>query len=237
MQSRRQFVAARRRRGRRRDPRARRRSGRPGARAARPRAGRFAEGVVSGDPDAARDHAVARVCRRRAAAAASGSRSRATRRFRHVVAREHDHDGAASAATRQGARHRAQGRTSSTTTASRPRRPTAPVGRFRTALPADSRQPVRFAFFSCQDYTHGFYNAHDVLAREDLDFVVCLGDYIYAETYHAQRAATGGARRPHRQHRAPGDVTRRRSRSTTTAPSTALYRSDPALRRSTPGSR
>ena len=57
-----------------------------------------------------------------------------------------------------------------------------PVGRFRTALPPDSRQPVRFAFWSCQDFTHGFYNAHDLLAAEDLDFVVCLGDYIYAET-------------------------------------------------------
>ena len=31
----------------------------------------------------------------------------------------------------------------------------SPVGRFRTALPPDSRQPVRFAFFSCQDYTFG----------------------------------------------------------------------------------
>ena len=29
----------------------------------------------------------------------------------------------------------------------------SPVGRFRTALPPDSREPVRFAFFSCQDYT------------------------------------------------------------------------------------
>jgi alkaline phosphatase D len=61
----------------------------------------------------------------------------------------------------------------------------SPVGRFRTALPADSHQTVRFAFYSCQDYTHGFYNAHDVLAREDLDFVICLGDYIYAESYHS----------------------------------------------------
>src|SRR4249920_2235115 len=54
------------------------------------------------------------------------------------------------------------------------------VGRFRTALPADSNQPVHFAFWSCQDYTHGFYNAHQVMAKGDYDFVVCLGDYIYA---------------------------------------------------------
>jgi len=65
------------------------------------------------------------------------------------------------------------------------------VGRFRTALPADSRQPVRFAFFSCQDFTHGYFNAHGAMARDDLDFVVCLGDYIYAEAYHTRRGGTG----------------------------------------------
>ena len=58
------------------------------------------------------------------------------------------------------------------------------VGRFRTALPAGSKQPVNFAFWSCQDYTHGYYNALTHLNKQDLDFVVCLGDYIYAEAYH-----------------------------------------------------
>ncbi len=58
------------------------------------------------------------------------------------------------------------------------------VGRTRTALPPDSNQPVRFAFFSCQEYAHGYYNAHAAMARDDLDFVVCLGDYVYAEEYH-----------------------------------------------------
>ncbi len=61
----------------------------------------------------------------------------------------------------------------------------SPVGRFRTALPADSNQKVRFAFFSCQDFTFGYYNAHAVMAKDDLDFVVNLGDYIYAEAYHS----------------------------------------------------
>ena len=64
------------------------------------------------------------------------------------------------------------------------------VGRFRTAPPADSNQPLTFAFFSCQDWTHGFYNSHEVMADEDLDFVVCLGDYIYAETYHTLAGGT-----------------------------------------------
>jgi alkaline phosphatase D len=62
----------------------------------------------------------------------------------------------------------------------------SPVGRFQTALPADSNETVRFAFFSCADYTHGYYNAYALMEREDVDFVVCLGDYIYAESYHAK---------------------------------------------------
>ena len=70
----------------------------------------------------------------------------------------------------------------------------SPVGRFRTALPPDSNQPVRFAFFSCQDFTFGYFNAHALLAKEDLDFVVYLGDYIYAEDYYPVGAAPGGVR-------------------------------------------
>ena len=65
------------------------------------------------------------------------------------------------------------------------------VGTFRTALPADSNETVRFAFFSCADYTHGWYNAYEKMAREqDLDFVVCLGDYIYDESYHTKKDGT-----------------------------------------------
>jgi alkaline phosphatase D len=55
----------------------------------------------------------------------------------------------------------------------------SPIGRFRTSLPGDSCQPVRIGFFSCQRYPSGFYTAHDGLADEDLDMVVCLGDYLY----------------------------------------------------------
>jgi len=58
------------------------------------------------------------------------------------------------------------------------------VGRFRTARPADSREPVRIGFFSCQDFEAGYYTAHDGLAAEDLDFVVCLGDYIYERSFY-----------------------------------------------------
>jgi alkaline phosphatase D len=61
------------------------------------------------------------------------------------------------------------------------------VGRFRTLRPPDSRAPVRIGFFSCQAYTEGFYAAHRHLAAEDLDLVVCLGDYVYEATYPGVR--------------------------------------------------
>jgi alkaline phosphatase D len=56
----------------------------------------------------------------------------------------------------------------------------SPVGRTRTA-PAlnDSPPQLRFAFVSCQNYEHGYFNAYRHLAEEELDFVLHLGDYIY----------------------------------------------------------
>jgi alkaline phosphatase D len=73
----------------------------------------------------------------------------------------------------------------------------SPVGRFRTAVPPDSREPVRIAFFSCQDYQAGYYGAHRTIAEiDDVDLVVCLGDYIYERTYYegpADRRDTLGA--------------------------------------------
>jgi alkaline phosphatase D len=56
----------------------------------------------------------------------------------------------------------------------------SPVGRFKTAPPLDSRTPIRIAFYSCQHWESGFYNAQRAIANErDLDLVLCLGDYIY----------------------------------------------------------
>jgi alkaline phosphatase D len=103
-----------------------------------------------------------------------------------------------------------------------------PVGRFRTALPADSRQPVRFAFWSCQDFTHGFYNAHDVMAEDDLDFVLCLGDYIYAETEESGPTAV----RADPIGRVPATGVRRQAQTLDDYRAKyRLYRSDPSLRR------
>jgi alkaline phosphatase D len=108
----------------------------------------------------------------------------------------------------------------------------SPPGRFQTALPADSNQTVRFGFFSCASYTAGYYNAYELMAREDLDFVISLGDYIYAETYHAVgdgvavRDDTIGQPNPHYDWilREAGTLPEYRAKY-------ALYRSDPALRR------
>jgi alkaline phosphatase D len=56
----------------------------------------------------------------------------------------------------------------------------SPVGRFTTARPADSKEPLRIGFFSCQKWDAGLYTAHAGLAAEnDLDLILCLGDYIY----------------------------------------------------------
>lgn len=54
------------------------------------------------------------------------------------------------------------------------------VGRTRTApAPGDRVDRLRFAFASCQNYPTGYYAAYRHMAREDLDLVVHLGDYIY----------------------------------------------------------
>ena len=105
----------------------------------------------------------------------------------------------------------------------------SPVGRFQTALPEDSNEPVRLGFFSCQNYPHGFYNAHELMAREDLDFVVNLGDYIYAEAYHSRADGTGV--RDDRIGRQREDVIREAISLDDYRDKYKLYRKDPALRK------
>jgi alkaline phosphatase D len=56
---------------------------------------------------------------------------------------------------------------------------TSPVGRLRTTPPAAAVTPLAFAFVSCQHWEQGLYTAYDHLAREELDLVAHLGDYIY----------------------------------------------------------
>ncbi|MFP6662893.1 MAG: alkaline phosphatase D family protein [Deltaproteobacteria bacterium] len=63
----------------------------------------------------------------------------------------------------------------------------SPVGRTKTA-PTGSQERMRIGVVSCSFYSIGYFHAYRSLAaREDLDVVVHLGDYIY-------EYAAGGAR-------------------------------------------
>jgi alkaline phosphatase D len=57
---------------------------------------------------------------------------------------------------------------------------TSPVGRTRT-LPDPMANParLRFAFASCQHYEAGLFTAYEQMAKDELDLVFHLGDYIY----------------------------------------------------------
>ncbi|MDQ0214486.1 alkaline phosphatase D [Oikeobacillus pervagus] len=56
----------------------------------------------------------------------------------------------------------------------------SPVGRTRTSPAYNSSvDHLNFAFVSCQNWPVGFYTAYQHLAKDDLDLVVHLGDYIY----------------------------------------------------------
>lgn len=56
----------------------------------------------------------------------------------------------------------------------------SPVGRTRT-MPRASETPdaLRFAFASCQHFESGLFTAYQHMAKDDLDLVFHLGDYIY----------------------------------------------------------
>ena len=98
------------------------------------------------------------------------------------------------------------------------------VGRTRTA-PREhgSLESLKFAFASCQDWTHGFYSAYRSMAEEDLDLVIHLGDYVYEYGVPAD----GGMRKtamPDVLREGPQDLDRWRMQY-------ALYKSDPDLQR------
>jgi Phosphodiesterase/alkaline phosphatase D len=56
----------------------------------------------------------------------------------------------------------------------------SPIGRTRT-LPEPGAMPerLRFAFASCQHYEAGLFTAYEQMAKDELDLVFHLGDYIY----------------------------------------------------------
>jgi len=53
------------------------------------------------------------------------------------------------------------------------------IGRTRTAPAAGATIPLTLAVASCQHYEQGYYTAYEHMAREQLDAVAFLGDYIY----------------------------------------------------------
>jgi alkaline phosphatase D len=194
-------------------------SGAAGRRAAPYRGGRFGSGIASGDPGRrsisiwTRVHGVERPGRVRWEIARD-------RKFGRVVLAGDAHTRAAadftvradvrSSRLRPGEEYFFRFHTRTTD---------SPVGRFRTVRPPDSREPVRIAVWSCQDYESGFFAAHRALALEDLDLVVMVGDYVY------ERAAEGGVREDKTGANRDGDAQtlgeyRAKHR---------LYRSDPDL--------
>ena len=68
----------------------------------------------------------------------------------------------------------------------------SPVGRTRTLrTPADS---VRFATCSCAKFNAGYFNAYGRIAeRDDIDFLLHLGDYIYEAGNVPAKGQTPGA--------------------------------------------
>jgi alkaline phosphatase D len=101
-------------------------------------------------------------------------------------------------------------------------RDTSPTGRTRTTVPAGANgRSLAFAFASCQAWDNGYYPSYRHMAREDLDLVLHLGDYVY----EGGIPADGGYRQvptPDTLRDAPRDVERWRMQY-------ALYRSDPDL--------
>ncbi len=92
----------------------------------------------------------------------------------------------------------------------------SPVGRTRT-LPRRNATPeqVKLAFASCQHFESGYYTAYEHMAKDGLDLVFHLGDYIYEG-----RGANDGVRKHvGREIRSLEDYRRRH----------AQYKTDPLL--------
>src|SRR5258706_5007282 len=71
------------------------------------------------------------------------------------------------------------------------------VGRTRTAPTAGAAvSRLRFAFASCQQYEQGWFTAYRHMAREDLDLVVFLGDYIYESSWGREHVRKHDAGEP-----------------------------------------
>jgi alkaline phosphatase D len=69
----------------------------------------------------------------------------------------------------------------------------SPIGRTRT-LPVADADRLRFAMCSCAKFNAGFFNAYARIAdRQQLDFLLHLGDYIYEASNTPPKTQTPGA--------------------------------------------
>ncbi|WP_079527048.1 alkaline phosphatase D family protein [Halobacillus hunanensis] len=69
------------------------------------------------------------------------------------------------------------------------------VGKTKTIPAAGaSVSSLTFAFASCQQYEHGYYTAYKHMAKENLDLVFHLGDYIYEYGPNEYVSGTGNVR-------------------------------------------
>lgn len=98
----------------------------------------------------------------------------------------------------------------------------SPIGRTRT-LPRSTSHPaaLAFAFASCQRFEHGYFTPYSQMARDDLDFVLHVGDYIYENPIPAT-AGPRAAEVPDGLRAVASDLAGYRLRH-------ALYKTDPAL--------
>jgi alkaline phosphatase D len=70
---------------------------------------------------------------------------------------------------------------------------TSPTGRTKT-LPGGHVNRLRLAMVSCAKFNAGYFNAYGrIAARDDLDFVLHLGDYIYEAAQKPPASQTPGA--------------------------------------------
>ncbi|PLR77422.1 alkaline phosphatase [Bacillus sp. V3-13] len=98
----------------------------------------------------------------------------------------------------------------------------SPTGKTKTLPSARSSvASMTFAFASCQQFEHGFYTAYQHMAKEELDLVFHLGDYIYEYGPNEYVAPTGNVR----THNSPEIVTLEDYRNRH-----AQYRSDADLK-------
>ncbi|HTE13650.1 MAG TPA: PhoD-like phosphatase N-terminal domain-containing protein, partial [Burkholderiales bacterium] len=71
---------------------------------------------------------------------------------------------------------------------------TSTAGRFRTApaAAAAANDRLRFALASCQQYEQGYFAAYRHMARDELDLVIHVGDYIYESSWGDNRVRSHG---------------------------------------------